>query len=129
MKNTEVSGRLIRDHLINKNIDPETYTPNSCLLTIGLGSTDEDAKMVFDAIAQLASDQSSFSEVNKIMLGTNDKLPDLLYELTLDECYDKDSEEVSINEAVGRISLEIKSPCPPGCIVLDIGQIITKEHL
>ena len=85
--------------------------------------------MVFDAIAQLASDQSSFSEVNEIMLGTNDKLPDLLYELTLDECYNKDTEEVLINEAVGRISLEIKSPCPPGCIVLDIGQIITKEHL
>jgi arginine/lysine/ornithine decarboxylase len=99
------------------------------LLTIGLGSTDEDAQMVFDAVAQLASDQSSFSEVNKIMLGTNDKLPDLVYELTLDECYNKDTEEVSIKDAVGLISLEIKSPCPPGCIVLDIGQIITEEHL
>jgi arginine/lysine/ornithine decarboxylase len=49
--------------------------------------------------------------------------------LPLNECYNKEEEMIPFSEAVGRISLDIKSPCPPGCIVLDIGQRIKEEHL
>jgi arginine/lysine/ornithine decarboxylase len=59
----------------------------------------------------------------------NDELPDLQYSLPLNDCYNQDFEVLLITEAVGRISLDIKSPCPPGCIVLDIGQIIEEKHL
>ena len=121
---TEVSGAEIRGRLRALDLDPESFTPSSCLITVNLGSTDEDAEKMREAIAEISSTPGLFSPESKSATGITDQLPELRYELHLEECYHLATEEVPISEAVGRISLGIKSPCPPGCIVLDIGQLI-----
>jgi hypothetical protein len=45
------------------------------------------------------------------------------------EVLSADSEEISADEAVGRISAEIKYKCPPGFPVLVYGEEILVEHV
>ncbi len=39
------------------------------------------------------------------------------------------TEKILMKDATGRISADTKSPCPPGCIILDIGEEIQARHL
>ena len=39
------------------------------------------------------------------------------------------TEKIFMKNSIGRVSADTKSPCPPGCILLDIGEIIQTRHL
>jgi len=127
---TAVSGRRMRDTLREHGVDPEAFTATSCLITCNLGSADAATDKALECFKHMASTPAFYSPVDEIPAGITDALPQLHYVLSLDECYGgRAVEEVPMSAAVGRISADIKSPCPPGCIVLDIGQRIEEAHL
>jgi len=49
--------------------------------------------------------------------------------LDIRDCFAADSEIVSIDAALGRISCEIKYTCPPGFPVLLYGERISENHI
>lgn len=52
------------------------------------------------------------------------ELPIPEYTLSINECFEKKRIRVRLKDAVGCVSGSIYSPCPPGCVVIDIGEEI-----
>ena len=107
-------------------MDPETFTDTSCLISYHIGTPDNFSDKILAAISQM---HETPTDVRTVSHGITDQLPDLEYEIPMRDCFVRDCEEIPIESAVGRISLSLESPCPPGCIVLDIGQRIVEKHL
>ena len=74
------------------------------------------------ALKELGEDDSLQPLYKKVL---NDR--DLV--LDIRDCFAADSEIVPINEALGRISCEIKYNCPPGFPVLLYGERISENHV
>jgi arginine/lysine/ornithine decarboxylase len=53
--NTEITGPKLRACLREHGIDPEAFTASSCLITFNLGSEEQDAKRLINALKEIAS--------------------------------------------------------------------------
>ena len=56
-------------------------------------------------------------------------LPTPEYALTLSEAFSKKRKTMKLKDSIGMVSGSIYSPCPPGCIVIDIGEEMQESHL
>jgi len=56
-------------------------------------------------------------------------LPTPEYVMTISESFEKKRARMLLKDAIGMVSGSIYSPCPPGCIVIDIGEEIQEGHL
>ena len=56
-------------------------------------------------------------------------LPTPDYALSISEAFQKKRKVMKLVDAIGMVSGSIYSPCPPGCIVIDIGEEIQEGHL
>ena len=52
------------------------------------------------------------------------ELPTPEYVLSINESFERKRRTVKLKDAIGQVSGSIYSPCPPGCVVIDIGEEI-----
>jgi len=92
------------------------------LISCHIGITDKDKNALYEACKTLPYLKEDMITPNSIPCLKF--LPKPIYGLKLEQSFNRDTERVPISQAVGRISLELVEPVPPGVVLLDIGEII-----
>jgi len=122
IKPKEGSSQHLYDHLISKGIYPEAIFGKGVLLMLGLGSQDEDCAKLVQVLQDYRGEVGA-SEAPATFL-----VP-FKFKLTPQQASQCRQILVSRHEALGRISAQLRAPCPPGIPILVPGQEITKEVL
>ena len=121
-------GRRLENILrTDYKIEIEASTDNGILILTNIGNDFEEAKILVNAIKEIAS--RDFSD---IPYGEDYKFMPLLnpvIKMSPKDAFYKGFETVETQKAVGRISLDLIAECPPGIFVLAPGELITEEHL
>ncbi|MBX9939919.1 MAG: aminotransferase class I/II-fold pyridoxal phosphate-dependent enzyme [Candidatus Obscuribacterales bacterium] len=122
IKPKEGSSQHLFNYLIAKGIYAEAIFGKGVLLMLGLGSEVEDCGKLVQALKEYRAEA-----------GQNDvtaSFPSpLKFKLTPQQASQCRQILVSRREALGRISAQLRAPCPPGIPILVPGQEITKEVL
>lgn len=121
-----INGGTVREHLRKHMVDPEVFNSQSVLLSCHIGTHSD----VYDIVPKAL--KSLLREGAPATLATTLCRPDLPtpeYSMTISECFEKRRQRMKLRDAVGMVSGSIYSPCPPGCIVIDIGEEIQEGHL
>ena len=123
-----LEGSLVRQQLKDIYlIDPENANAQMVLISFHIGTSSEIVDELFEAIKSIKNTSGDFPQIlaHKSDLVKSTKLPIPEYRFSINEVFQKKWVPVQIKDSVGRVSASIQSPCPPGCIILDIGEIIT----
>lgn len=121
-----INGGTVREYLRNHNIDPEVFNSQSVLLSCHVGTHKDVYDIVPKAIKQLLNEGAPATLAKTIC---SPELPTPEYALNISESFERRREKRKLRDAVGMVSGSIYSPCPPGCIVIDIGEEIQEGHL
>lgn len=121
------NGGTVRDFLRDQyQIDPEVFNSQSVLLSCHIGTDEEAYARLPKAIKRLINEGAP-SRFAKTLCRPDLPTPD--YAMTIDEAFTKKRKTMKLKDAIGMVSGSIYSPCPPGCIVVDIGEEIQEGHL
>lgn len=120
------------DFLADRAIFPEAVLGRAVLFMLGAGSDEEDIAVLGDALLDFAASKNLRKESRMPELAKAQKLfkkPELEIELSPHNAITQPVVTLPREEALGKISAECVSPCPPGIPVLIPGQRITEEVL
>lgn len=110
------------------DIEPEYANHKTVLLSNHIGTDEAVMHLIPSALEQLTK-HVNMDLNKKCITYASPKLPVPIYKMSCFEVFKCEYMEVKISEAVGMISAETLSPCPPGCIVIDLGEQIQESHL
>ncbi|MGW0212654.1 Orn/Lys/Arg family decarboxylase, partial [Streptomyces sp. NPDC003233] len=103
---------------------------DSCRITASITHADDDEteKVLLDAVRSLVENAGSIERRPAVLLPEPRAL-ELEQAVLPREAFFGPADQVPAERAVGRISAEMISPCPPGVPVVAPGEVITKEVL
>jgi len=106
--------------ILNQNkIEPEFATPDHLIFIFGIGNNKKDVHSFFKALKEISPKKNPRTI----------KYPAIAPQISLSpgEASLKETEEIKIEKAIGRIAAEATTPYPPGIPLLVPGEIITQE--
>ncbi|MGJ7923114.1 aminotransferase class I/II-fold pyridoxal phosphate-dependent enzyme [Neobacillus sp. LXY-4] len=110
----------------NYNVEVEMSDLYNILCIITPGDTEEEGKILVEALKHLSKDFHHMAE----KVHTKVLLPDIpLLSLTPRDAFYADTESVPVEQAVGRIIAEFVMVYPPGIPIFIPGEIITEENI
>ena len=123
-----LSGKRLESILeIDYGIEVESASDIGVLILCNLGNKHSDFVYLADALEKIAT-----SDHKDIYYLENRKhMPMIEPEIvmSLRDAYYADKEVIKKEDAIGRISAEVITECPPGISILLPGELITEEHL
>ena len=109
------------------NIEIESTTDYGFLALLNIGNNFDEVKYFVQSIKKIAiSNYHDISYMEKLKF-----MPLLtpIIKMTPREAFYMESEKVSLEDSIGRISSQIIAECPPGIFILVPGELITDAHL
>lgn len=116
----EVENGFESWEILNKNkIEPEFSTPNHLIFIFGIGNDARDLNAFFNVLKKLSARKGLWAI----------EYPFIVPQISLSprKTFLKETEEIKIEEAIGRIAAEVITPYPPGIPLLVPGEVITPQ--
>ncbi len=116
-----MSAKELSIYLISKGIFPETILGSGVLLLLGVGSTEADIDYLYQVLSSLKESTDKPEQPAQI--------PEAEQIISPRDAFFAESELISPDDAIHRISSEWIAPCPPGYAIIAPGQKLEAKHV
>lgn len=120
------------DFLSERGIFPEAILGRGVLFMLGLGTEEEDLRLLIEVLCQYASLRETTGQAHKDWQDdsrTPQQTPDFTIAMTPHQAIMSAKTTAPAKQALNRVSAQFLAPCPPGIPLLIPGQVITEEVL
>ena len=139
-KNLGLTAQELEQELRARHIEVELMKAYHVLLLITIGDTDTSIQQVIEAVQDISDryrynsirdsvDDTHATDDNGVDASRMETLPIPIVALSPQQAFYTEMEEISLAEALGRISGETITYYPPGIPCLGVGETITEEVL
>ncbi len=115
------TGYELADLIKNKNLIPEFSDPDFLVLMLSPENGDETLQAIKEIFSKIPQKEP--------ILLFPPQIPEICKKLSPKEAVFSPFEEISVENAVGRILSQVSVTCPPAIPIAISGEVITKDHL